>query len=408
MSRSDAYDLVIIGGGVAGSVMALLAAREGFETALIDAAPPGLKHTDPRNYAIVRGSWRLLKSLGLTDSLGKDTTELHGLEAEDGGRHLFGTPSTLFADSDLEPDPTGEPLGHMVRAAAIEALARKAVRKQAGLTLLAPKAFRASRIEGERVHVTLESGETLESPLLVGADGLNSPVREAAGIRTIGWEYDQAVITMDVELSRAHHGIARQRFLADGPFALLPLSGYRANLAWYMPRKAAEALARLPRRQVEAELNSRHSGWAGPMKALSDPLTYPLQFRVAETMISERTALLGDAVRRLSPIAGQGLNSGLKDAAALIEVMEEARSVGLDWGRAEFLEKYQRWRRADSVGVALAMDAMTRGFRLRGPLAMPLRSAALSVANSIDHLRRLLAKQASSDLDYLPRRMRAI
>ena len=406
MVQPDSFDLVVIGGGVVGSVMALLAAREGFTTALVDAAQPGNSVADPRNYAIVRGSWRLLKSLGLTEGLGENTTDLHGLEAEDGGRHVLGTPSTLFADSDLDADPEGEPLGHMVRAHALETLARDAAAAVPGLTRLAPRAFSSATVSGEHIHVRLEDGETLATPLLAGADGMNSPVRAAAGIRTIGWEYDQAVITMDVGLSRSHHGIARQRFLAEGPFALLPLSGDRANLAWYMPRKAAEALVRRSRREVEAELNARHGDWAGTMTALSDPLTYPLRFRVAETMTGARTALLGDAVRRLSPIAGQGLNSGLKDAAALIEIMEEARGVGLDWGRAEFLDKYQRWRRADSIGVALAMDAMTRGFRLRGPLAMPLRSAALGLANAIDPLRKALARQASSDLDYLPRRMR--
>ena len=406
MAETQSFDLVIVGGGVVGCTLALLAAQSEFSVAVVDAKPGDNKSEDPRNYAIVRGSWRLLSGIGLDTAVSANATVLHGLEAEDGGQHFLGIPRTLFSDSDLDSDIADEPLGRMVRARALEDAASAAARTDKRIHWFAPDRFRARQTDTGGITISLQSGETLRAPLLAGCDGMNSPVRDACAIQTVGWEYDQAVITLDVGLSQHHNGIARQVFTSEGPFAILPLQGDRANLAWYMPRRAAESLVRMPRSDIEAELNHRHADWAGHMTVASDPLTYPLRLRLAETLVAERTALLGDAVRRISPIAGQGLNSGLKDAAALIEVMEDARGVGLDWGRAEFLSRYEQWRRPDTVGVTLAMDAMARGFRMNGLVTKPLKSLALMAANGIDPVRRMLARQASSDQSYLPRRMR--
>lgn len=396
-------DLVIIGAGPAGGVLALTAAQAGFRVTLVDSgAGPDKSFKDTRNYAIVLGSWRLLSGLGLGRKLDPVSEALHGLQAEDG---TGGSGHVLFADEDLKLSEDDETLGRMIEAETLTAVISDAVAAQDGIRLVSPARYRSHTADASGVTVRIEGADDIRAPLLVGCDGVESRVREAAGIRTIGWDYDQAVFAANVELDAPHGGIARQWFTPEGPFATLPLQGQRANLAWYMRRRSAEALAELSNEQIEAELNHRFAHLAGTMRLEGDHLTYPLKLKVAEKLTGERVAIVGDAARRISPIAGQGLNSGLKDAAALVEVMEEARAAGLDWGSPVFLEKYERWRRFDSVGVALAMDAMSRGFGGRNPLLRPMRSMALNLADRLSPLRRWLVGQASANQPDLPKRM---
>lgn len=407
-------DLVIVGGGPAGGVLALLAAQSGMEVVLVEAQPPetALNSEDLRNYAIVLGSWRLLGAAGLAPALEPVSVALHGLEASDGVGHgpsVSGArtmATLLFEDADLEHRGEGETLGRMIEARELGAVLEAALQREGRVRRIVPARFEGFAEAGPgRIAARLSNGLTVTAPLMVGADGVNSSVRAAAGVRTVGWEYDQAVVTANVALEAPHNGIARQLFTPEGPFALLPLRGERANLAWYLPRAAAQAVARLGPQDFEAELNRRFSGFAGPMRLISGIQSYPLRLQHAERLSAPRLALLGDAVRRVSPIAGQGLNSGLKDVAALMEVIEDQRRIGLDWGDARALGRYAGWRHFDSLGVALAMDVLTRGFRRTGPVSSALRGLALSAAGRISPLRRLLAGQASADQAALPRRM---
>lgn len=400
------FDLAIIGAGPAGATLALVCARLGLDVALVDSRDPNAKRPrDTRNYAIVRGSWNLLSHAGLTDALAPDGEPLNGLEAVDGARHWFGMPGALFTSDDLHDE--GGPLGYMIEAERLQGVLDEEIAREPQITPFAPALFTRAVAGSGGITVDLEGGETISACLLVGCDGLNSRVRENAGIGTEGRSYGKSVFAADVSLSRPHEGIARQLFTPEGPFATLPLRGDRANLAWYMKSGAAETLAALPVDEIEAELNSRFAGFAGEMKLDGPPVAYPLKLQIARAMTAERTALVGDAARRINPLAGQGLNLGFKDVAALAEVCMDQVRAGLDPGSASALEQYSRWRHFDSTATSLAMDAIDRVFSNDNMLLKPLRGLALTVADRAPPIRSVLARQASASQTYLPKLMKA-
>lgn len=399
-------DLAVIGAGPVGTSLAILAARAGLRTVLVDARPQSAAPaTDTRSFAIVRGSWRLLGAAGVHGDLEGLTEPLNGLEAVDGGTHWFGAPWAAFSKDDLA-DGDQEPLGQLVPAGALQAALDRQAEVTEGLIWMRGARFSGYEAQPSGALVYLEGGESFRCALIGACDGIHSAVRKAAGIETEGRSYGKSVFAADVKLSRPHGGIARQLFTPEGPFATLPLPHNRANLAWYMKTGAAETLAKLPADQIEAELNARFSGFAGPMTLDGPPLSYPLVMQIARDMTGPRVALLGDAARRINPLAGQGLNLGFKDAGALYDVMLEAREVGLDPGSETVLANYREARRFDSASTALFMDAVDRAFSNDNLLLKPLRCLALTAANRIAPVRQALARQASADQDHLPSLMR--
>ncbi len=400
-------DLAVVGAGSVGTSLAILAAQAGFTVTLIDARPEtAATSKDTRTFAIVRGSWRLLGAAGVTGELADVITPLNRLEAEDGGTHWFGAPHVAFSNDDLNPGSGDDALGQMVPASALQmALDRKAA-VTPGLTWLKGARFSGMDTGPAGAEIQLEGAGSFRAGLVAACDGLHSAVRQRLGIRTEGRSYGKSVFAADVTLERPHHGIARQLFTPEGPFATLPLPGNRANLAWYMKSGAAETLAKRPKAEIEAELNARFARFAGEMHLDGPPLSYPLVMQVALGMTGPRTALLGDAAHRINPLAGQGLNLGFKDVGALIDVMTEARETGLDPGSDTVLARYQEWRRFDSAATAMAMDLIDRAFSNDNALLKGLRGLALTAANRITPLRRALARQASADQDHLPSLMR--
>lgn len=404
-AQSLICDIAIVGAGPTGGALALLAAKAGFDTILIDARDlKSAGSRDGRNFAIVRGSWRLLEAAGLAQSLRDTAQPLNGLEAIDGGTHYFGGPSVLFSNDDLgEGDG---PLGYMVEAQRILPALANAIDEQEGLRFLAPARFAGLERLNGRVRIDLEDGRGVEASLLAGCDGVNSPVRRAAGIAVEGRAYGKSVFAANVNLERPHGGVARQLFTPEGPFATLPLTGNRANLAWYMKSGAAEALAEQQPGSIEAELNHRFSEFAGRMTLASEPFAYPLHLKIAEKMVGDHLALVGDAARRINPLAGQGLNLGFKDVGALIEIMCDARYEGLGIGAPPVLQRYQQWRRFDANSMALTMDGIDRAFSNNNPALKPLRGLGLTLANSVGPLRKALARRASADEASLPKLLR--
>ena len=261
-------DIVIIGAGPAGGSLALLAAKAGFDTVLVDARDPKEDaNKDGRNFAIVRGSWRLLETAGIAESLINTAQPLNGLEATDGGTHFFGAPFVQFSNDDLGSGT----LGYMVEARRILPVLADAFDNQDRLRVIAPARFAGIETLPGKVRIRLDNGQTIEAAVLAGCDGANSPVRDAARIAVEGRAYGKSVFAANVNLEKPHDGIARQLFTPEGPFATLPLTGSRANLAWYMKSGAAEALAKQDKALIEAELNHRFSEFAGPMTLASDP-----------------------------------------------------------------------------------------------------------------------------------------
>lgn len=404
-SSGDIADLAIIGAGPAGATLAIAAARAGFSVCLIDARAPDVKRPDGRNFAIVRGSWRLLAGCSVTAPLLGHAQPLNGLEATDGGRHWFGAPSALFTDADLPEDADGTPLGYMIEAPRLQAALDEALTAEPNIEWHRNASFSELEVDPGHVALKLASGAVRYARLVAGCDGVNSPVRTAAGIPVEGRSYGKSVFAANVTLSRPHNGIARQLFTPEGPFATLPLTGDRANLAWYMKTGAAETLAGLDTARIEAELNTRFADFAGEMQLDGPAISYPLELKIADSMVAPRIALVGDAARRINPLAGQGLNLGFKDVAALVEVLEDGRHAGLDIGALTVLDNYQQWRRFDANATALGLDAIDRIFSNDNALLKPLRGAGLAIASRVPFVRKTLAGQASAQQAHLPKRM---
>lgn len=394
------FDVAVIGAGPTGAALALGLARLDLTVAVVDTRDPAqTPPPDGRNYAIVTGSWRMLASLGVTSDLRDSSQPLLGLEAVDGGTHYFGRPSALFTPEDLDSADPDEPLGHMVMAEPLQAALDAAIRAAPQITMFAPDFFEGRDVAPGYVNVTLRTGATLKTRLLIGADGMRSPVRDACGIATEGRDYEKSVFTANVKLSQPHEGIARQLFMPEGPFATLPLQGDRANLAWYMQRGAAEALAAGSNQDAEAELNARFADFAGKMEIEGRPGAYPLILQLATKITAPRTALIGDAARRVNPLAGQGLNQGFRDVAALIEITEESLRLGGEIGSPQMLERYSQARHFDGTGTALTLDFIDRLFSNDHTLTKPIRSLGLMAASKISPLRKFLAKKASATED---------
>ena len=402
---SHIHDIAIVGGGPVGATLALALARFGLSIALVDARDPSKpKPEDKRNFALVTGSWRILQSLGVADELASSGTPLHGLEAIDGGSHIIGEWSVLFTDDDLNTASPGETLGQMVRADALQSVLDDALSQEEKLERIAPAQFEGLQSGQGHTELQFADHEPIAARLVVGADGLNSTVRQCLGIATLGRDYRKSVFTADVELEQPHNGIARQLFLPEGPLAILPLQGQRANLAWYLKRGAAESLAAEPAAEIEAELNSKLAHFAGNMKIEGTAGAYPLILQLAETIIGERAVLVGDAARRINPLAGQGLNQGFRDVRALIDILPAAARIGEDIGSALVLQRYSAERRFDGTAAGLALDAVDRLFSNDLAITKPIRSLGLFAAQRISPLRRLMARYASATDLPAPRR----
>ncbi|MAK61750.1 MAG: 2-octaprenyl-3-methyl-6-methoxy-1,4-benzoquinol hydroxylase [Ponticaulis sp.] len=401
-TRSEKSEILIVGGGSSGGVLAILLAELGFDVALVDARDPSLPfQPDSRAFAIVRGGWRVLNAAGVGQKLHPRAEPLMSMEAHD-SNGILPAAASFFGVDDLPDGAPGEALGAMIEVDLLNQAIRDRVQECQSIKVYAPHTVTAFETDRGGASVTLEDGTKLVADLVVGADGVGSAIRELSGIHTTGWSYDQAVVAVTLQLDWPHHGAARQWFQDEGPFAVLPLTENRGNLAWFRSHDAGLATAQLSRPELEAELNHRFGHLVGPMKVLRDPLAYPLRLKLADRLVSDRVALVGDAVRRVNPLAGQGFNLGLKDIAALVETLCESRRLGLSLADGAQLDAYQRWRRFDGVATALAMDGINRAFSNSNPLLTPFKRLALSVGSAVDPLRQALARQASADQPDLP------
>jgi 2-octaprenyl-6-methoxyphenol hydroxylase len=296
-------------------------------------------------------------------------------------------------------------LGYLIENRHIRAGLARAVLDSRVRVIAPGKAARITRAAGG-VSVTLEDGRRIMGALLVGADGKASKVRQDAGIGTAGWDYGDTGVVATVGVDRDHEGVAYEHFLPSGPFAILPLTGRRASLVWTEKKARGAALMRASPEAFEAHLRRRFGAFLGGVDVLGARFAYPLGLQLADSMTAPRAALIGDAAHCVHPIAGQGLNMGLKDAAALAQVLIEAARLGEDLGAAVVLDRYARWRGVDNMGVALATDAFTRLFATDNPLVRTVRDAGMAVVNRIGAARRLFMAEAGGASGDLPRLLR--
>jgi 2-octaprenyl-6-methoxyphenol hydroxylase len=302
-----------------------------------------------------------------------------------------------------------EPLGIMFENRLLRATLREAAEAAADITLLQPA--RAAEVvrDGNGVRIALKDGGLIAAPLLIAAEGRNSPTREAARIPLARWRYDHQAIIVTVEHERHHDNVAYEIFYPSGPFAILPmLPGTRSAIVWSVAARDGPALLDLPDRALAAEIEKRMGGFLGPIRIASPRASYPLGFHHAATITAERLALVGDAAHGIHPIAGQGLNLGFRDAAALAQVLVEGARLGLDLGDAQLLARYERWRSLDTFLVASATDGLTRLFGMPGRSASAVRRFGLDAVQRIGPLKSVFMQEARGESGELPLLLRGV
>ena len=394
-------DVIILGGGLVGATLALALDAHGLRATVVDPADPAVTLApgfDGRASAVASASGRMLAAIGLTERLAGLGCPIGAIRVSDGL-----APGAL----DFVPDADDGALGVMYENRQLRRVLFEAASAAAGVDLRMKT--RATHVErgAAGVVATLSDGTTVRAPLLIAAEGRNSPTREAAGINVARWRYDHAAIVGAFHHEKPHGNVAFEIFYPAGPFALLPLlddeQGHRSAIVWTVDASAGPAMLKLGDRGFLAEAEKRMGGLLGALSGASPRATYPLGFHHAARITAERLALVGDAAHGIHPIAGQGLNLGFRDAAALAEVLVEGKRIGLDLGDPQLLARYQRWRGLDTFAVAFATDTLTRLFGVKGRTASAVRRFGISAVNAIPPLKDRFMAEARGESGALPK-----
>jgi 2-octaprenyl-6-methoxyphenol hydroxylase len=396
-------DILIVGGGLNGPALALALAQGGLRVTVVDARPAPARATlgfDGRAYALAIASKRLLSVIGVWPAMADQVQPILQIKASDGRAGEGAAPFFLnFDHAEIEEGP----MGYMAEDRHLYAAFLAAMAADPRITLLSGKTVTAQDIGPAGVSVTLAGGEILRARLLVGCDGRSSGTAQRAGIRRTGHSYGQTALVTAVQHELPHNGIAHQFFMPEGPLAILPLPGNRCSLVWSESEANAKAIQALGDDDYLMALRPRFGDFLGDISLAGSRFTYPLNLTLADSFVAPRLALVGDAAHGVHPIAGQGLNLGLRDVGALAQVVIEAARRGEDIGAADVLERYQRWRRFDTTTLALGMDAVNRLFSNDNPLLRLGRDLGLGAVNALPGLRRDFIRQAAGLQGDLPR-----
>jgi 2-octaprenyl-6-methoxyphenol hydroxylase len=401
----DRADVIIFGGGLVGLALASALDSSGVSAIVVDPADPaprGEAAFDGRTSAVSSSSMRMLQTIGVAEHLAEPGCPIWRIAVADGLK-----PGGLHFDPDDE-----EPLGFMHENRNLRTALR--VRAQAGKNIWLMWKSRVTAAErGEYgVVVSLEDGRKLSAPLLVAADGRNSATREQAGIAVARWKYDHQAIVSVLRHERPHEHVAYEIFYPTGPFALLPMNddkvGHRSAIVWSVRDEDAAGWLSLNDEDFAAEAQTAMGGFLGEIAMLAPRSSYPLGFHHAARITAQRLALVGDAAHAIHPIAGQGLNLGFRDVAALAEVLVEGARLGLDLGDKQLLDRYQRWRSLDALSVAFATDTLTRIYGVRGATASAIRRFGMGLVGRISPLRQRLMSEARGTSGDLPLLLRGL
>jgi 2-octaprenyl-6-methoxyphenol hydroxylase len=394
-------EVVVGGAGFAGLALAI-ALRQGLgDPFTVTVADPALAHArskDPRASAIAAAARRLFEAIAVWDAVAENAQPILDMVVTDSKLDDAVRPALLTFGGEVEE---GEPFAHMIENRhLVDALAEKA--KSLGVEL------RASPVAGfaadaNSIKVQFAGDDTVSARLLVGADGAHSLIRERAGIATHGWNYDQSAIVTTVAHERAHNGRAEEHFLPAGPFAILPLTGRRCSIVWTETSGEAERIVALLDSEFHVELEKRFGLQLGDIEVVGPRRAFPLGLFTARTFIGERLALVGDAAHIIHPIAGQGLNMGLRDVAALAEAIADAARLGLDPGGPEVLERYQRWRRFDTMTMGVATDGLNRLFSNHSDALRLVRDIGLGLVERMPMLKRIFIREAAGFTGDVPK-----
>jgi 2-octaprenyl-6-methoxyphenol hydroxylase len=401
--RTDT-DVIIAGGGHVGLSLALALRRAlpGLGVKLVDATRPETAAGDTRASAVAAAGRRMLLRLGVWHEMAADAQAIGEMVITDSRTGDAVRPVFLTFGGKVED---GQPFAHMVMNVTMIGALRRAA-EAAGTTILAPETVSDFTVAANAVTVRLGSGASLRGRLLVAADGVRSRLRALAGIDTVGWAYGQSGIVATVAHERPHNGRAVEHFLPAGPFAILPLPGKRSSLVWTEGREAADRLVKGDPDVFRFELERRFGHQLGAIEPVGAPRAFPLGLTLARSFVKPRLALAGDAAHGIHPIAGQGLNLGFRDVAALAETIVEAARLGLDIGSLAVLERYESWRRFDTVEMGAVTDVLNRLFSNDNPALRLMRDVGLGLVDRLPALKKMFMREAAGSGGELPRLLR--
>jgi 2-octaprenyl-6-methoxyphenol hydroxylase len=397
------YDAILVGGGLVGQTLALALAAHDLSVAVVERADPNAHlapEFDGRASAIASSTGRMLRALGFDALLDEQGCPIRAIRVTDGLDPRF-----LQFDS-AEADPA-EPLGTMVENRALRTALLAKLRETKLISLFAPARIAATDRGPDRATVTLGDGRLLTAPVILACDGRQSALRTEAAIRTARWSYDGTAIVTMLAHEKPHRNVASELFYAEGPFAQLPMTDlpdgrHRSALVWTVHNRDAAGILALSPRALAHEARKRMGGFLGELSLIAPAASYPLSLHHAERYWANRLILVGDAAHGIHPIAGQGLNMGLRDVAALAEALSSSARLGLDLGHPDVARRYERWRRADNSAVAAATDSLARLFGVPGRPMSRLRATGLAAVNRLPPLRQAFMKIARGEAGDLP------
>jgi 2-octaprenyl-6-methoxyphenol hydroxylase len=396
-------DIAIVGGGLNGPTLAIALEQRGLNVTVIDALPApkrGMRDFDGRSYALAHASMRLLRGIDLWDAIKDHTQPMLEIKVTDGRAGTGPSPWMMHFDhTEIEEGP----MGYMCQDRHL---------RQALLSKM-DGAARITQMSGETVvaqssgQLTLASGKTVTAKLIVGADGRASGTAERAGIKRTGWGYGQTAIVCAVEHERPHGGIAHQFFMPTGPLAILPLPNNCCSIVWSETETRATKIMAIDDTDFLDALRPAFGSFLGELTLVGKRFSYPLGLTIANRFIADRVVLIGDAAHGVHPIAGQGLNAGLRDVAALVDVLSDAKARGEDIASAAVLARYEQWRRFDTATLAAATDTFNKLFSNDNPLLRAVRDMGMGVINATPRLRRTFIREAAGLTGDLPSLMRS-
>ncbi|ADE87055.1 UbiH/UbiF/VisC/COQ6 family ubiquinone biosynthesis hydroxylase [Rhodobacter capsulatus] len=392
---TQVHDVLIAGGGLNGPALALALAGAGLSVTVIDAAPAQRRADDAfdgRAYALALASQKLLAALGLWPAVAAQAQPINDVKAFDGRPGEGAAPFFLHFDS-RELDQ--KPVGYMLEDRFLYRAFLAAMQANPLITLISETSVVAQEVLPGSIRVTLSNGESLSGRVLIGADGRRSGVAERAGIGREGWGYGQTALVAALAHEKPHEGIAYQLFMPNGPLAILPLTGNRSSIVWSETDANAAVIATLSDDDFMELVRPRFGDFLGRISLVGPRFSYPLNLTLARAYAADRVALVGDAAHGVHPIAGQGLNLGLRDVAALAEVLIGAMRRGEDIGSIHTLERYQLWRRFDATTLALGMDTVNKLFSNDNPILRAGRDLGMGLVQAIGPLRRGFMRQAA-------------
>ena len=401
-SMSIDPDIAIVGGGLNGPILALALAQAGIKSVVIDALTTKVRKNasfDGRSYAVALTSQRLLNNIGLWSNIKDDAQAMLEIKVSD-GRAGEG-PSPFFMHFDHAEIEDG-PMGYMVQDRYLRRALLDAMAENSNVTHIQGETVVGQDVISGGVTVTLSSGKKISARALIGCDGRGSGTAERAGIKRIGWGYGQTALVCAIEHEKPHGGIAHQFFMPTGPLAILPSTGNRSSIVWSETEANATAFNALSDAEYLTMLRPRFGNFLGEISLAGARYSYPLALSITDRLVADRTALVGDAAHGLHPIAGQGLNAGMRDIAALVQIITEAQKRGEDYGSLAVLKRYEEWRRFDNTALALATDTFNKLFSNDNPVLRLGRDLGMGLINKLPGLRRGFIREAAGLSGDLP------